>query len=627
MKKFFAPLLALLIFSNLNAQNYCATDMPEDMMEWLTDYKAVNQGPYSFKSAAGITYLPIKVHIAGTNAGGGYYKLGSLLDAMCTLNEQYAPYDWQFYIYEEINYINSDAVYNHTGSYQGIINAQSVANVINIFFVADPSGACGYYASYGGPQNPSGGGRQGFVAINNSCAANGNTTIAHELGHFFSLPHTFYGWEGRTTADAARSTDERVNGSNCSSSGDRFCDTPADFISDRWRCPYTLTKTDYVGDAYNPDGTLYMSYSDDACQNHHSLEQVDAIRAYLSDRRSYMLAVNFPNYPVITDSSETLFPPVGATAVPANYVNLKWKSVAGATHYHLQGTRSNNINNLTIDTVVTDTSVLFTDLLPGYTYRWRIRAYNKYSTCSPYTNFSTFTTSAPTSIVPVIDIDQITCNGAYDGNISVTVSGAQGPYQFAWSNGSTSGELTFVEEGNYIVTVTNSSNETLVLSIDINEPDPLDLELVLNGTSLQAQTSGGTMPYTYNWSTGSTAAGIVATTGNNYTVTITDNNGCTATKTYSLVGINHIDAASILRVYPNPASGAAGFAIEFTAPQAINATIEVVDNAGRSVFSAQQNFKAGVNVTQIPTTQLSTGLYFVRVVSQDVVKTTKILVY
>lgn len=627
MKKFFAPLFALFLLNNVNAQDFCATQMPEEMITWLRDYKADNPGANYYKSTNDIVYLPIKVHIAGTDAGGGYYKLGTLLDAMCTLNRQYEPYDWQFYIYDEINYINSDNLYNHTGNYQSIINSQSVSNVINIFFVANPSGACGYYSSWGGPQNTSGGGRQGFIAINNSCAQDGNTTIAHELGHFFSLPHTFYGWEGRSDTDAPRSTDERVNGSNCNSSGDYFCDTPADFLSDRWNCPYNMTKTDYVGDLYNPDGSLYMSYANDECADHHSNEQIDAIHSYLNDRRGYLLNHTFPNYPIIMDSSETLFPPTGATGVPSNYVNLKWKAIAGASHYHVQGTRSNNINNLSIDTIVTDTSMIIRDLLVGYTYRWRVRAFNKYSTCSPYTIFSTFITTSPTNIVPVIDIQPITCSGAYDGSINVSVNGAQGPYQYEWSNGSSASEVTFLNEGNYIVTVTDGNNESLVLSIDIAEPDPIDLELSLNGTSLIAQTTGGTMPYTYSWSTGASSAGIVVSPGSTYSVTITDKNGCTSTKSFTYTGINQLDASTSLRVYPNPTAGASSFSIELVAPQAIQATVQVLDNAGRVVYATNQQFETGLNVTEVPVADLSSGLYFVRIVGKDVVKTTKLLVY
>lgn len=626
MKNVFAPLLALFLFNQVFAQQPCATEMPVEMTNWLRDYKMNNQGPYYQKNNT-ITYLPIKVHIAGTNAGGGYYKFNTLLDAFCTLNDQYRPYDWQFYIYEDINYINSDAVYNHTGSYQTLINAQSVPNVINMFFVADPSGACGYYAGFGGPQGTSGGGRQGFIAINNSCAQNLNSTIAHELGHFFSLPHTFYGWENRNTTDAARSTDERVNGSNCGSAGDFFCDTPADFISDRWNCPYNLTKTDFVGTPYNPDGSLYMSYANDACQDHHSVEQVDAMKSYLANRRGYMLNIPFPNYPVITDTLTTLFPATASTNIPANYANLKWASVPGATHYYLQVTRSNNINNLAVDTIVSDTSVIINNLDAGFTYRWRVRPFNNYSTCPAFSVFRTFSTTLPTTLNPVIAVDNVSCNGAFDGVISISLTGGQGPYTYNWSNGNTTSEAIYLNEGNYLVTVTDNNNQSLVLNIDLAEPDPLALDLVLNGTSLIAQTTGGNPPYTFNWSTGSTTAGIVASSGS-YSVTITDSKGCTATKSYTfLVGVNSIDAASSLRIYPNPTTGAGNFTIEFTAPQAIDATIEVLDNAGRRVYTSKQTFATGVNVTQVPVSQLNSGVYFVRIVSKDVIKTSKLLVY
>ncbi|CAN5316997.1 hypothetical protein BH09BAC1_BH09BAC1_20080 [soil metagenome] len=627
MKNLLTPLLLLFFFSNVFSQpNSCATEMPEEMMSWLKEYKMNSNGPYINKAEDEITYLPIKVHIAGNDLGGGHYKMSTLLDALYTLNTQYLPYNWQFYIYGNINYINSDVLNQHTSGYQTIINNQAAPDLINIFFVANPSGACGYFTGYGGAQG-SGSGRQGYVAINNSCAANKNSTIAHELGHYFSLPHTFYGWENRGVTAAPKSTDERVNGSNCSTTGDYFCDTPADFISDRWNCPYSLTKTDYVGTPYNPDGTLFMSYSNDACQNHHSPEQLDAMRSYLPDRRGYLLNYTFPNYAYIIDTAHTIFPANGAMNVPANYVNLKWDLVPGATHYLLEATRSNNPNILAIDTIVTDTSLLFTNLDAGYTYRWRVRAFNNYSTGSPFTLYSTFSTSTATTLNPVINVDPVSCSGAFDGGILVNINGGQGPYNYQWSDGSSTSQLTYLDEGTYLVTVTDGSNQRIVLSIDISEPAPLDVNLALGGSTLVAQITGGTPPYTYAWSTGETGVTTTANTTGNYSVTITDANGCTANKTFGYVGISQVDAASSLRVYPNPTAGATSFAIEFTVPQAITATIEVLDNTGRSVYSAPQSFSTGLNVTNVPVAQLSSGIYFVRIVSQEVVKTTKLMVY
>ncbi len=599
-------------------------------MTWLRDYKMNNRGPYYDKSSSDTyTYLPIKVHIAGNNAGGGYYKFATLLDAFCTLNEQYRPYGWQFYIYDEVNYINSEVLNQHTSGYQTIIRNQSVPNVINMFFVANPDGACGYFSGWGGPQNSSGNGRQGYIAINNSCGQNKNTTIAHELGHFFSLPHTFYGWEGRTVNDAPRATDERVNGSNCNNAGDYFCDTPADFISDRWRCPYSLTKVDYVGTPYNPDGSLYMSYANDECANHHSQEQVDAMKSYLTSERPYLLNHNFPNYPVITDSTALLCPRTGATDVPSNYANLKWSEVEGATHFFVEVTRTNNPNNVVFDTIISssNTSVIVTNLSPGFAYRWRVRAFNKYSTCSPFAA-ATFTAAPATSMVPEILIDPITCAGAYNGAIAISVTGGTGPYNYSWSSGLTDSTLTYLEGGNYQLTITDNNNERLMMCIALPEPDTLSVGINVSSNNIIALPNGGTAPYTYTWSNGSTTAGIIAQQDGSYSVTVTDKNGCSITNSYSYVGIGQVDAASSLRVYPNPAVGSAGsFTVEFNVPQPVSATIEVLDNTGRRVYSGAEKFDGGNNVTQISTAQMSPGLYLVRIIGADVVKTTKVLVY
>ena len=82
-------------------------------------------------------------------------------------------------------------------------------------------------------------------------------TFAHELGHFFSLLHTF---EGSGT--------ELVDGSNCDTAGDGLCDTPADpYVAGEplenyvdSDCKFINTQTDANGDYYNPDLGNIMSY-------------------------------------------------------------------------------------------------------------------------------------------------------------------------------------------------------------------------------------------------------------------------------------------------------------------------------------------------------------------------------
>ncbi len=59
-------------------------------------------------------------------------------------------------------------------------------NALNVFTNGSAGGGvAGYYSRRGD-----------YVFILNSYANGGSTTITHELGHFFTLPHTFYGWEG-----------------------------------------------------------------------------------------------------------------------------------------------------------------------------------------------------------------------------------------------------------------------------------------------------------------------------------------------------------------------------------------------------------------------------------------------
>ena len=140
------------------------------------------------------------------------------------------------------------------GHYEEELAAKySVQNRLNMFFGSavkvDTSSYCGF-ASLGGvtSHNPYVGAWIGCVTA---------STIAHELGHYFSLQHTF-----------ANHGTELVNGSNCSTAGDNICDTPADpfidgvaltnYISPS--CVFISEEKDANGDYYDPDVSNIMSY-------------------------------------------------------------------------------------------------------------------------------------------------------------------------------------------------------------------------------------------------------------------------------------------------------------------------------------------------------------------------------
>jgi hypothetical protein len=138
-----------------------------------------------------------------------------------------------------------------------------VKNRINVYYVEDiliPEGAAGY-AALGGITSMN---SQGIV-LKKPDNSTGVTT--HELGHYFGLPHTFMG----TT------TTELVNGSNCATTADNICDTPADpYIEDTpdemWvdgNCRFIYEGKDANGEYYDPLVGNIMSYYPCACEFTH----------------------------------------------------------------------------------------------------------------------------------------------------------------------------------------------------------------------------------------------------------------------------------------------------------------------------------------------------------------------
>ncbi len=141
----------------------------------------------------------------------------------------------------------------------------------------------------------------------------------------------------------------------------------------------------------------------------------------------------------------------------------------------------------------------------------------------------------------------ITCHGAADGAINIiNVEDDNTPFTFLWSNGSTTEDLVGLTAGSYTVTVTNALGQSFMSKAELIQPDILGANIYLednNGYniykfgetgSITAEATGGSPPYNYLWSNNteqSTAAGLIAGT---YTVTITDQNGCSLQQTRTL---------------------------------------------------------------------------------------------
>ncbi len=149
-------------------------------------------------------------------------------------------------------------------------------------------------------------------------------------------------------------------------------------------------------------------------------------------------------------------------------------------------------------------------------------------------------------VIPNVTATNISCRGGNNGTATSLPQGGVGPYTFLWSDiaGSTTASIGSLTSGAYTVTVTDNNLCTATETINITEP-ALGLVASINVTNnlncagindaiIEAQGTGGTAPYSYLWSTTSTASTLSNIGAGTYTVTITDGNTCTATTQITL---------------------------------------------------------------------------------------------
>ena len=141
---------------------------------------------------------------------------------------------------------------------------------------------------------------------------------------------------------------------------------------------------------------------------------------------------------------------------------------------------------------------------------------------------STFTATATST--------NMTCFDSNDGTATVITANTNSELSLVWSTGELGETITDLTAGTYTVTVTNSEECELVSSVDVVAPAPVLIDVTVeseitgqgeNDGVAAVTATGGTGVYTYLWSNGSISATITDLSPGTYTVTVTDENGCT----------------------------------------------------------------------------------------------------
>ncbi len=170
------------------------------------------------------------------------------------------------------------------------------------------------------------------------------------------------------------------------------------------------------------------------------------------------------------------------------------------------------------------------------------------------TGSASVTITQPTLLTVNISPTNESCNGSTNGTATVGVSGGTAPYTYVWSpGGKTTVVITGLSVGTYTVTVNDHNLCSAIATVTISQPAAISINTSMTAATCNSSTgtatasvSGGTSPYTYVWNPGgqtnATATGLAA---GNYTVTVTDNNGCTGTGAINVTGTGENATASV----------------------------------------------------------------------------------
>jgi large repetitive protein len=138
-------------------------------------------------------------------------------------------------------------------------------------------------------------------------------------------------------------------------------------------------------------------------------------------------------------------------------------------------------------------------------------------------------------------VDSVNCYLGADGSVDLTVLGGTAPYDYVWTNGSATQDLTNLTQGTYSVIITDANDCSLNLSSTVYQP--LDSISILESIvdvlcfgqatgAIDASPQGGTLPYTFSWNTGALTEDVQNLISSTYSLTVTDINGCSKTESY-----------------------------------------------------------------------------------------------
>ena len=221
----------------------------------------------------------------------------------------------------------------------------------------------------------------------------------------------------------------------------------------------------------------------------------------------------------------------------------------------------------------------------------------------------------------------VSCYQMSNGAIDLQITTQAPVEQIRWSTGEVQEDLLALKSGDYAVTVIDANQCSNSMHFTINEPEEMQIagEIEAEGNSgyLALEVSGGTAPYSYAWSTGSNEPEILQVLPGNYTVTVTDEKGCAASRFYTFTPAIDQDLGDNVTIYPVPAQQ--DLHIRFELPGEEIVKVQLYDELGRLVLIVPPASLIN-EVLTLEISALPAAIYFLHMVVGEETITRKIVV-
>jgi len=245
--------------------------------------------------------------------------------------------------------------------------------------------------------------------------------------------------------------------------------------------------------------------------------------------------------------------------------------------------------------------------------------------CTKYENFNIKDSG---TLETSINTSNILCHGDSSGTAIANINGGTAPYTYSWTPyGGVNSMANKLAAGTYTVIVTDSNGCKADTFATITQPSlffiiphyVLDTQLSSCNGSILVNGHGGTPPYSYYWTGGSTIDSIGNLCPGIYCITATDSFGCIDSTCFNVkldttVGINQIIKPFNAIAYPNPSTGVFNFTIN-DVQYIMNSELSVYNTFGQKIYS-KKIFNVH-SAFSIDMSEQPSGVYFYKMVSNS----------